>query len=116
MSNRLKKHLPLLKLLKKANVEERIALLENTNNDFIKCLDECIDNFLRGNVRCSHVKREQLKKSAKVLRKIVHPKTSIKRKRELLVQRGGFLPALLAPLIGVASGLIGDLLGNLINK
>jgi hypothetical protein len=57
-----------------------------------------------------------LAKFSKTLREIVDRKTNLTKKRKLLVQKGGFLPALLAPIIGVATGLIGDLIGNLIKK
>jgi len=116
MSERMAKHYELLRLLSKANHKQRKALIENTNNEFIYCICECIQNLLKGNVPCSHVRRTKLKQSADVLRQIVHRRTPLKQKRELLVQQGGFLPALLAPIVGIAGGLIGDLLGNLIRK
>jgi len=37
-------------------------------------------------------------------------------KRDLLIQKGGFLPALLAPIIGLVGGLVGDLIGSAIRK
>ena len=116
MSKRLKKHLELLKLLKKSKPAQRKAILKFADKELIYCLCECIENTLNGNVKLSSAKHHQLSKSAKVLRKIVDRKTKVPKKRDLLVQHGGFLPALLAPILGVASGLIGDLVGNLIKK
>ena len=37
---------------------------------------------------------------------------TIKKKRQLLLQEGGFLPALLAPIISLAGGLIGELVAK----
>ena len=116
MSKRLKKHLELLKLLKKSKPSQRKTILKLADKEFIYCLCECIDNTLKGNVKLTAAKHQQLSKSAKILRKIVDKKTKLPKKRELLVQHGGFLPALLAPVLGIASGLIGDLIGNLIKK
>ena len=114
MSQRLKKNFELLKILKKAKPQQRKLLLKSAENSLILCLCECIDNVLRGNVKLSPAKKRQLSKYASILRKIVDRKTKVNRKRELLIQQGGFLPALLAPVIGIASGLIGELVGNLI--
>jgi len=115
-SKRMVKHYQLLKLLSKAKEEQRKALIENTDKELIFCICECIQNLLAGNVPCSHARRRTLKKSADVLREIIRCKTPLKTKRQLLIQQGGFLPALLAPIVGIVGGLIGDLIGNLANK
>lgn len=116
MSKRIKKHLELLKILKKANTKQRQALIQAADNSLILCICECIDNVLRGNVKLTAAKKQELAKYVTILRKIADRKTKVEAKRKLLVQKGGFLPALLAPVIGIAGSLIGDLLGNLIPK
>ncbi len=113
MSKWLKKNIELLKILKKAKPKQRKLLLEAAENGLIYCLCECIDNVLRGNVKLSSVRKRELEKHKDVLRKIVDRKTKVQKKRNLLVQKGGFLPALLAPVLSIAAGLIGDLIGNL---
>ncbi len=114
MSKRLRKNFELLKILKKAKPNQRKILLESAENDLIYCLCECIDNVLRGNVKITAAKKKELAKYATVLRNIVDRRTKVHKKRALLVQKGGFLPALLAPVIGIASSLIADLVGNLV--
>lgn len=116
MSKRIKKHLEILKILKKCSPKQRKALLQAADNSLIYCICECIDNVLRGNVKLSSAKKKELAKHVAVLRKIADRKTKVDNKRTLLVQKGGFLPALLAPVIGIAGGLIGDLIGSLIKK
>ncbi len=116
MSKRLHKHVELLKILKNSNPKQRKALLEAANNSLILCICECIHNLLRGNLRISSAKKQQLKKHTNILREIADRKTKVDKKRALLVQNGGFLPALLAPVLTVAGGLIGDLIGNLVRK
>ncbi len=113
MSNRLKKHLELLKILKKTNPKHRKSILESADNSLILCICECIDNILRGNVKLSPAKKRELAKHVEILRQIADRKTKGQKKRSLLVQKGGFLPALLAPVIGIAGSLIGDLVGKL---
>ena len=116
MSVQLKKKLNLLKVLKKAKPVDRKSILESADNETIVCICECIDNLLHGNVKISHIQKKQLAKYARLLRTIADRKTPVKKKRQLLVQKGGFLPALLAPVLGVASGLIGELVGNLVRR
>ncbi len=106
----------ILKILKKAKPEQRKALLKVADPDLIICLCECVDNILRGNIKLTKKKTEELGKHAKVLRKIQDRTVPKETKRKLLIQNGGFLPALLAPIIGIAGSLIGDLVGGLIKK
>lgn len=113
MSRRLKKHLELLKLVQKAKPEHRKILIKTAEKSLILCLCECIDNILRGNVKLGPKKTKELASYAKVLRKIVDRKTNNNTKRKLLIQKGGFLPALLAPIIGLAGSLIGELITKL---
>lgn len=113
MSSRLKKHLELLKLIKKAKPEHRKILIKTAEQSLILCLCECIDNILRGNVKLGPKKKKELAKYTIVLRKIANRETSKEAKRKLLIQQGGFLPALLAPIIGLAGGLIGELVTKL---
>ena len=77
------------------------------NKEEINSICECIENFLNGNVSDPKLKRK-LAKYRQVLRKLRDKKKSIKKKKSAIIQRGGFLQALLIPLLSVASGLIGD--------
>ena len=113
---RISKHLELLKILKKAKPDHRRAILDSADKELIDCLCECCLNLLSGKVRCSRVTKNKLKRYAPVIRELANRKTSAKRRKNLLMQKGGFLPALLAPIVSVAGGLIGELVGNLINK
>ena len=113
MSKRLQKNIELLKILKKAELAQRKAILKTLNNEQLLCICECIDNILCGNVKISPVKKRELSKHVKILRKLVDKETDKEQKRKLLVQKGGFLPALLAPIIAIAGSLIGDLVGKL---
>ncbi len=116
MSKRLQNHIEILKVLKNSNPKQRKALLEAANNSLILCICECIHNLLRGNLKLSSAKKQELKKHARILRQIADRKTKVDKKRALLVQNGGFLPALLAPALAVAGSLVGDLIGNLVRK
>ena len=77
------------------------------NKEEINSICECIENFLNGNVSDPKLKR-RLAKYRQILRKLRDKKKSIKKKKSAIIQHGGFLQALLIPLLSVASGLIGD--------
>ncbi len=76
-------------------------MLKVADPDLILCLCECVDNILHGNIKLPKKKTEELAKHAKVLRKIQDRTVPKETKHRLLIQNGGFLPALLAPIIGI---------------
>ncbi len=113
-AQRLKKHFDLLKVLKNSKPNQRKALLQAVEEPVIICICECVKNILYGNVKLNGSRKKTLAKHANLMRKLIDRKTKTAQKRRLLIQSGGFLPALLAPIIGIASGLIGDLVGKLV--
>ena len=111
MSARLRKQINYLKILHKSNPKTRNAILQNADKELINCICECVENTLNGNVKVSPAQRKQLKKHAAVLRQIRAKSGSLQTKKKLLVQKGGFLPALLAPILaGLASTVLGGLI------
>ncbi len=110
MSARLKRNLNFLHVLKKANPKQRKAIIESGTNDLILCLCEVIDNILVGTVKLGPKQKKGLGRYKKVLRELVDKKVSLVTKRRLFVQKGGFLPALLAPALGLAATLLTELL------
>jgi hypothetical protein len=66
---------------------------------------------VNGNVKITKAQRKKLARHAQVLRTLSTRKTPINKKKKILIQKGGFLPALLAPVLGLAASLVGKLLG-----
>jgi len=115
MSNRLRDNIELLKLLKKAKTpSQRNAIIEVAGNDLVYAICECIQNVLEGNVRLTSKRKAELAVYVDVLRDLADRKTKVEQKKKILKQKGGFLPALLAPVVGIASGLIADLVSSAI--
>ncbi len=104
---RLKKHLDLLKVLHKAKPKLRRAILENVDRDVILCICDCAYNLLSGNLPLdpAHVKR--LKRHKTVVRKLGSKQVPLEEKTEL-IQSGGFLAALLTPLLTLAVSLLAE--------
>ena len=114
MSKRLQENLELLKLLKKAKAQDRKVILQNANKSLILCLCECIKNILEGNVKLKPAEKKRLARHADILRQVADRKLNTESKRKLLIQQGGFIPALVAPILGIAGSLVADLVGRLV--
>ena len=106
MSQRVKKQAPLLNHLAKAKPSAVKAIINTGDKELINVLCECALNVLNGNVRLTKSQKARLCRHKTGIREISLKKTSLKKKRETL-QRGGFLRALLAPILGIIGGLLG---------
>jgi hypothetical protein len=105
MSARLHRHVNLLRTLHKASSSQRQKLLKGScSDDFVCCITECVKNLLKGNVPLNSAQKKKLASKKKVLRQIVLKKTSKSKKRKL-IQSGGFLGALLGPIVSVLGSL-----------
>lgn len=115
MARSTKKHLfnrkdaIILKALFHLNNKQRKALLETADSKLVRHICECALNVLIGNVPLQKTQKSRLRRHANTLRKLAEPSVSLSKKKKIIVQRGGFLPALLAPIIGT-------LLASIISK
>lgn len=99
----------LLKTLCYLTKNQRAAFLRTADDKLVKCIQECVFNTLKGNVPLARSEKERLAKHKTVLRRVAAKRGNWKVKRKLLVQRGGFLPYLIAPILGaVLSRIIGE--------
>ena len=99
----------MLYVLKDADPKLRRAILRHADDDVIKTINEIAYNTLKGNTKLSGKVKNSLNPYKKELRCLKCPKKTLKSKRKLLVQKGGFLPVLIGSIL---SGLIGKLLEN----
>ena len=106
-SAKFKRILHRLKTLKPCHRKQAISL---ANNRFIR--DLCSEvKKLRTTQNVDPKLRNKLHQHAPELRKLANKTTSIKSKRKILTQSGGFLPLLLAALPAV-----GSILGGVISR
>jgi len=102
------KHAAILQALCHLTSEQRVAILKKADPKLVRCICECALNILRGNVPLKHPYKQRLRRYATILRRLADKNNSWRCKKRLIVQRGGFLPLLLAPILGtVLSHLIG---------
>lgn len=107
MSQLLYKHKSIIKKLHKASRDGRRQLLcQCMDKDFINVISECCRNILCGNVPLTVVQKEKIGRRKALFRKIALKKTSLKEKKRI-VQSGGFLGALLGPIVSVIGSLFG---------
>ncbi len=98
MSARVKRHAGTLHVLAKGSPHTRKAILKHADTDLMKCLCECAHNVIKGNIPISTHQKSRLKRYKEDLRSLSSNKGTLAHKRKI-VQKGGFLSALLAPLL-----------------
>lgn len=97
-----KKHADVLKVLLKASRKQRKAILEVASRDWIEAICECALNLLAGNVSLSTAQKKNLSPYKNHLRLLSDSGTSLKKKRDLLSQKGGnWLKFLVGPVLKV---------------
>ena len=112
MSARVRRHADTLAFLSKAKPSTCKAIIKAADKDLVNCLCECAHNILQGTVDLTKPQKTKLARHKQDLRSIAKKPTSLKRKQQIL-QKGGFLPALLAPLL---APVIAPLAGKVIKK
>lgn len=109
MAKRFEKNLDYLSVLCKCNSKQRSHIINAADQQLIKTICDCAENVLSGNIKINSEQKKRLSRHKSILREL-RSKKSWRQKRRKLSQTGGFLPALLAPLLGVVGGLVTDLI------
>ena len=115
MSAKIRKFTPHLKILATSRPKVCKVLLKSASGDLIKCLCECVLNVIKGNVPLTPAQKRRLKRHKKDLRFLAKRNSSLTKKKKVL-QKGGLLPAVLAPILGTILPAIGGAIGNLIGN
>lgn len=107
MSQSIKKYAPTLRLINRYSESEKKRWLKsNLNKDLIHCICECAQNLLHGKVPLNKHQKTDLSRRKKSLRELVKRKVSLAKKKKI-IQSGGFLGALLGPIVSILGGLFG---------
>ena len=107
----LEKQVDLLSALSHCKIKIRKAILDNADKDLIDAICQCFFNLLRGNIKLSQLQKEKLSKYRHTLRRLVN-KSSLKQKKKILIQNGGFLEFLIPAAISGISSIISSIIGN----
>ena len=99
---KLRKYVHHLQCLKVVSPATNKAIIKSADKGLLNCLCEEGLNVLKGNVAFTASQKRRLSRRKADLRKIGKRGFSIQGKKRIL-QKGGFLGALLAPLAGIVS-------------
>jgi hypothetical protein len=109
----LKKHYPLLRHIAKCSSKECGHLIAGVSDNVIKLMSQICVNLMNKNlVRDESHALKRLKPYRKELVAITKAKTPLKKKRQILQQKGGFIGALLSIALPILSSLIGGLVSK----
>ena len=108
MSERIQRHACDLHYLLKATPAVRKAIIDKADSSLISCICECVKNILKGHCALQPKEKKNLAKHKRDLRQLVNKSLPIKEKRRI-IQKGGFLSALLAPLASMVVPLVSKL-------
>lgn len=102
-----KKFVMAIKRLSKLSPNIQRAAIAQANSKFIKDVSSVMKKLRKRPDLVTMTHRKRLQKHRVRLQKLIHPKTSIQKKREILTHRGGIFP-LLIPLIAAGIGAAGS--------
>lgn len=106
MSICVKRNLLLLKLLIKAPLQQKKAILCAAPEDLVAAISEIALNTLKGNISLSGRQVSVLRKKRLLIQKLSNKKISFLKKKLLVKQSGGFLAPLLSFAIPLITGLL----------
>jgi hypothetical protein len=104
-----KKYANQLKLLVQCPAQTRNAMISKGDTGLIQALCECALNILKGHVHLSTKQKGNLQRHKTDLRNLADKAISLQKKRKIL-QKGGFIPMLLKPLV---APILGTVLGKI---
>ena len=106
MSACVKRNVALLQLLHKSKPAMAKTILKNAPPDLVRALCECSLNVLKGNIKLNATQKKRLRRYKNILRTLATKKPTTKTRKQML-QKGGFIGALLGPVLGVLGSLLG---------
>lgn len=101
----LKKHIDTVKLLSHGKPSICKGIIKYADTDLIKCLCEICHNVLKGNVPLTSIQKRKLQRYKQTIRGLSSYRKTSQLKKKQLLQKGGFLGALLPPIIGLLGSL-----------
>lgn len=101
----------MLYALLKSKCKGREKILRSCDDNLIEVISEIAQNILNGNIQLNEKQKNFLKKYKKELRLLKQyniKKKPVRNKRKFLVQRGGFIQAIIGALLSSAVGALID--------
>ena len=103
---RVKTNYHTLQVLKTADPKLRKAIISKRNKDLFNFLSECALNVLNRNIKLTGCDTRKLQKYKVAIRKVSDRRVPLASKKNLIVERGGFLLPLLSAILPKIASLI----------
>ncbi|KAJ8018922.1 hypothetical protein HOLleu_42813 [Holothuria leucospilota] len=103
---RLKNHAQEIQFLSKCSPRQRKAFLKHADPKLVISLCECASNIVKGIVPLYRTQKSKLSRYKKHLRDLSNKRLSNKKRKDILVQRGGILSLILKPIIQSLGGML----------
>jgi len=104
-TRRIRTFLPLLKHLQRLPEKAKKQYIKASDKQLLDAISECCINILNGCIPLTSAQKEKLRRNKTNLRQVSSKRTSLTKKRAIL-QKGGFLSAILAPALSLLGGLL----------
>lgn len=105
--SKVKQHLPFLCTCFKSNGKQRKDMIAHANKGQMEAIGEIALNLLKGNIVVPNSSFQRLKPHKSKLLYLTRKTPSLKQKKGVLNQKGGFLPALATLIAPLAVDLLG---------
>lgn len=103
-------------LAESKNPKRRRLLVEWAGKNDLDAISEISLNTLRGNVKLSPSTYKKIQKYKKALRTLALKKASIKKRKQIIKQQGGFLPFLIPAALLVVSSIVPEIVKSIAKK
>jgi len=111
MTKRIIRNRTFLQEVSRSKAFRRKKLIKKASKDNIDALSEVALNTLLGNVPLSDHHKHKLRRHRFSIRSLAK-KGSLKKKKEFLTQKGGFLPLLITPVLSILGGIAANALSH----
>jgi hypothetical protein len=109
-SARLSRHAYDLQLLAKASPKARRKIINVATDDFILALVDAAKKLIKGEISLTPRQLSSVRRHRKHFEKVTKPRVNVKEVKKTC-QVGGFLPALLGPLLKIGLPILSGVLG-----
>lgn len=106
----LENQMKILKPIIDAPRNHKIKLIKTANKKTITAICEAVSNILAGNIPINNEIKSKLKKYRKSLHSLCEKNHSIKKRKEILGQKGGYLGLVLPAIITGISSIISSII------
>jgi hypothetical protein len=106
MSERMRKYVRSLRNLSRLSEADKKKMIALCDRGLVDCFSECAKNVLKGTVPLTPAQLRKLRRQKNNLRLLAIKKTSVRKKKKIL-QKGGFIGAIIPPILGIIGGLLG---------